>query len=298
MIRRSSGALLIAVSALVIATAHGRAQAPGQATAPKVSTVRLYVLDGGTLASDPTRYHLTKEDVGVTDLAVTAFLVVHPKGTLMWDTGAIADDTWTPRDRPVRRRLVLSDSTERFVTLTKQLIPQLRAIGHPPERINYLALSHYHWDHTANANAFVASTWLVRRVERDAMLPEKPPVVAYASTYADLKRAKTTIITTDDYDVFGDGTVVIKKAAGHTPGHQVLYVKLAKTGGVVLAGDLYHYTAERTLGRYPTFEIDEAMTRKSRAAIDAFLKKSGAALWIQHDFRGMAKLKKAPQYYE
>ena len=298
MIRRSSAALLVAVTALVIATTRGSAQAPARATASKVSTVRLYALDGGTLESDPTRYHLTKEDVGVTQLAVTAFLVVHPKGTLMWDTGAIADDTWTPRDRPVRRHLVLSDSTERFVTLSKQLIPQLRAIGYPPERINYLALSHYHWDHTANANAFAASTWLVRKEEHDAMLPDKPPAISYPSTYADLKRAKTTLITTDDYDVFGDGTVVIKKAAGHTPGHQVLYVKLAKTGGVVLAGDLYHYTAERTLGRYPTFEVDEAKTRKSRAAIDAFLKKTGAALWIQHDFNGMAKIRKAPQYYE
>jgi glyoxylase-like metal-dependent hydrolase (beta-lactamase superfamily II) len=298
MIRRSSAALLVAVTALVIAATRGSAQAPARATAPKVSTVRLYALDGGTLESDPTRYHLTKEDVGVTQLAVTAFLVVHPKGTLMWDTGAIADDTWTPRDRPVRRHLVLSDSTERFVTLSKQLIPQLRAIGYPPERINYLALSHYHWDHTANANAFAASTWLVRKEEHDAMLPDKPPAISYPSTYADLKRAKTTLITTDDYDVFGDGTVVIKKAAGHTPGHQVLYVKLAKTGGVVLAGDLYHYTAERTLGRYPTFEVDEAKTRKSRAAIDAFLKKTAAALWIQHDFQGMAKIRKAPQYYE
>jgi glyoxylase-like metal-dependent hydrolase (beta-lactamase superfamily II) len=298
MFRRLSAALLVAAAVLVITTARSGAQTNGRAAAQKVSTVRLYALDGGTLESDPSRYHLTKEDVGVTQLSVTAFLVVHPKGTLMWDTGAIADDTWTPRDRPVRRRLVLSDSTERFVTLSKQMIPQLRAIGHPPERINYLALSHYHWDHTANANAFAGSTWLVRKEERDAMIPDKPPAVGYPSTFADLKRARTTLITTDDYDVFGDGTVVIKKAAGHTPGHQVLYVKLAKTGGVLLSGDLYHYTAERTLGRVPTFEVDEARTRKSRAAIEAFLKKTGAALWIQHDFQGMAKIRKAPQYYE
>jgi len=92
--------------------------------------------------------------------------------------------------------------------------------------------------------------------------------------------------------------VVIKKAPGHTIGHQVLYVKLAKTGGVLLSGDLYHYTAERTLKRFPTFEVDEANSRKSRTAIDAFLEKSGAKLWIQHDFQSMAKVKKAPGYYE
>ena len=289
----------VLVTAAIAASMSVRGAQNGRGTtAAAVRSVRLYVFDGGTLESDPTRYHLTKEDVGVPQLAVTAFLVVHPKGTLMWDTGAIADNTWTPQGRPVRRRLVLSDSAERFVTLSKQLIPQLRAINHPPELVNYLALSHYHWDHTANANAFVGSTWLVRREERDAMLPDKPPAVGYPSTYADLKRSKTTLITTDDYDVFGDGTVVLKKAAGHTPGHQVLYVKLAKAGGVVLAGDLYHYPAERRLNRLPTFEVDEGKTRKSREAIDAFLKKTGAALWIQHDFQGMAKIRKAPQYYE
>ena len=39
-----------------------------------------------------------------------------------------------------------------------------------------------------------------------------------------------------DYDVFGDGSVVIKAAYGHTPGHQVLYLKLPRTGPVLLAG--------------------------------------------------------------
>jgi glyoxylase-like metal-dependent hydrolase (beta-lactamase superfamily II) len=49
---------------------------------------------------------------------------------------------------------------------------QLAAIGYAPSDITYLALSHFHWDHTANANQFVKSTWLARQVERDAMLPE------------------------------------------------------------------------------------------------------------------------------
>jgi glyoxylase-like metal-dependent hydrolase (beta-lactamase superfamily II) len=102
----------------------------------------------------------------------------------------------------------------------------------------------------------------------------------------------------DEHDVFGDGTVVIKSAPGHTPGHQVLYLKLAKTGGVMLSGDLYHYPEERVLDRVPTFEFDPERTRASRVAIDAFLKKAGAQLWIQHDFNGNARLRKSPEFYE
>ncbi|MGH9783130.1 MAG: hypothetical protein ACRD88_03005 [Terriglobia bacterium] len=81
-------------------------------------------------------------------------------------------------------------------------------------------------------------------------------------------------------------------------GHLVLYVKLAKTGGVVLSGDLYHYPEERTLNRMPAIEFNVEQTRASRVVLDAFLERTGAQLWIQHDFAANAKLKKAPDYYE
>jgi hypothetical protein len=67
---------------------------------------------------------------------------------------------------------------------------------------------------------------------------------------------------------------------------------------VVVCGDLYHYPEERTLNRIPTFDADEKQTATSRAALDGFLRQSGAQLWIQHDFIANAKLKKAPGYYE
>jgi len=106
------------------------------------------------------------------------------------------------------------------------------------------------------------------------------------------------IIDKDEYDVFGDGKVIIKSTPGHTPGHQSLFLKLAKTGPVVLSGDLYHYPEERTLNRLPVAEFNKEQTAASRAELEVFLKKTGAQLWIQHDFLGNAKLKKAPAFYE
>jgi N-acyl homoserine lactone hydrolase len=105
-------------------------------------------------------------------------------------------------------------------------------------------------------------------------------------------------VDVDDYDVFGDGTVIIKSAPGHTPGHQMLYVKLAQTGPILISGDLYHYPEERTLDRLPTFEYSPEQTRASRVAIEAFLRRTGTTLWIQHDFRANALLRKAPEYYQ
>jgi N-acyl homoserine lactone hydrolase len=261
-------------------------------------SVRLYVLDGGVLESDPARYKLTKEDVGTTQLSVAAYVIAHPKGVLMWDTGAIADAEWSPTGKPSVQKLTLPDGQGRQVTIANGLVPQLKAAGYTPADMTYLALSHYHWDHTANANAFAGATWLARPLDRDAMFADKPLGTARPTTYSALKTSRTTLLKDDEHDVFGDGSVVLKAAPGHTPGHQVLYVKLARTGGVLLSGDLYHYQAERRLDRYPTFELDVEQTRGARRSVDAFLKKTGAQLWIQHDLDAHTTLKKAPAYYD
>jgi N-acyl homoserine lactone hydrolase len=181
------------------------------------------------------------------------------------------------------------------ISSSKPLLPQLAAIGYPPETITYLALSHYHFDHVANANAFAESTWLVHASEREAMFAVSPD---RQTTYNQLKNSKTVILPNTDYDVFGDGTVVIKYAPGHTPGHQVLFLKLPKVGPVLVGGDLWHYPQERTAADAPKGDARKEETMASRAAMEAFLKQSGAQLWIEHDVANFNRLKKAPDFIQ
>jgi len=288
---------LFVLAALVIGVI-GVVSGFSQTGAPPTTSIKLYVFDGGILESDPTRYRLTKEDVGTTQLSVAAYLIVHPKGVLLWDTGAVPDENWKPTGSPVVHKLVLPDGQGRQVTIRTPLKAQLSASGYSPAQVTHLALSHHHWDHTANANAFARATWLVRQSERDAMFADKLAGTVTPMTYSALKTSKTVVVTADEHDVFGDGTVILKSAPGHTPGHQVLYVKLAKTGGVVLSGDLYHYPQERTMNRLPTFEFNEEQTRAARKSVEEFLTRTKSQLWIQHDFNAHAKLKKAPEYYQ
>ena len=229
---RSLLAALAAASVLtVVACSAQRTESSSESLDPPAKVLRLYVFDCGTLKADLARFRLKKEEVATSD------------------------------------HVVLPDLGERDLTLRKPLMAQLAEVGYSPADITYLALSHYHYDHTANANAFAGATWLVRQVERDAMFAEKPPGVTQPSSYAALRNSKTVVIERDEYDVVGDGSVVIKLAAGHTPGHQVLYVKLPKTGGVVLSGDLYHFPEARTLKRVATFDFDQAQTPVSRDTI-------------------------------
>lgn len=260
-------------------------------TRPKPpKSVRLYVFDNGVIKGlDPATFHLTREEIATADMVVCSYLIVHPKGILMWDTGAIPDADLKADGSPV---------TQGRFTATKTLKSQLAALGYAPKDINYIGLSHYHADHTANANDFAGATWLVQQPDRDAMFAEKGPAITQRAQYIALKDSQTKILTGQDYDVFGDGTVVVKAAYGHTPGHQVVYVKLAKTGPIVLAGDLYHYQEERNTDKTPTFEFDHDQSLANRAAIETFIKKTGAQLWIEHDLANFNRQKKAPGYYE
>ena len=253
-------------------------------------SLRLYVFDCGSLnIPDTSPYQLKKEDLATSMMSVPCFLVAHPKGTMMWDTGAVPDSSFKPGGGPAMLR---------YATSTKPLTAQLAEVGYAPADIKYLALSHFHWDHIGNANLFASATWLVPKAERDIMFADPPSPRTEPANFSALKNSKTVFITKAEYDVFGDKTVVIKAAPGHSPGHQVLFLRLAKTGPIVLSGDLYHYPEERELHKIPTTEFNAAQTVASRAAVEAFLKKTGAQLWIQHDYTANAKLKKAPEFYE
>jgi glyoxylase-like metal-dependent hydrolase (beta-lactamase superfamily II) len=282
---------------MLAATATGAcALSSGSPDARKTDTVRLYVFDCGTHhIPDPTGFGLDKSEVDTVDMAIACVLIAHPKGLLMWDVGAAPDSTW--ESAGIRVRVTPSDGRERQVTLRKPLLMQLGDLNYSPREITFLALSHYHFDHTANANEFAHATWLVRRAEREAMFANRSPVATQPSSYAALRNAKTVLID-GDYDVFGDGTVILKSTPGHTPGHQSLYVKLRNTGGVLLSGDLYHYRQSRSLQRVPKFDSNPEQSRTTRAMMEDFLQQTGTALWIQHDYLDNARLKKAPSYYD
>jgi N-acyl homoserine lactone hydrolase len=257
---------------------------------PAVQSVRLYVFDCGVLKrGDPAGYGLTRSQVGSTDFSDPCYLVVHPRGTLMWDVGIIPDDQITPGG-------VEQPAAKGTNVATRTLRSQLEEIGHSPRTITYLAISHGHADHVANANQFAGSTLLIQRAERNFIFGDAQQKEAFAANYRALRTSRT-IELDGDHDVFGDGTVVLKPTPGHTPGHQSLFIKLAKTGPIVLSGDLYHYPAERAL---KTFRVEDNIeqTRASRAAIEELLQKTGAQLWIQHDILTNATLRKSPKYYD
>jgi N-acyl homoserine lactone hydrolase len=282
-------AVLVFLSNLAVGFSQTRKPAP-----PK--SVRLYVLDCGRITvANGDSMGFKPGELATANMVTPCFLIVHPRGTLMWDTGEIPDRAFANG---------VSPATQGAFTVDRPLLPQLAAIGYTPADITYLALSHYHGDHVANANAFAGSTWIVQQGDRDAIFAprqnngQRLGAVADPAFFTELAKSKTILLKGEDHDVFGDGSVVIKFTPGHTPGHQSLFLKLARTGPILLSGDLYHYPEEITYKRIPSFDFDKDQTARSRAMIEEFVKKNHAQLWIQHDYTVGIKRKIAPEFYE
>jgi len=284
-----------AILAAAVSAAYGFPLANTQQPQPPQS-LRLYVLDCGIITPTSVEAHgLKPSEMADTKMVTPWFLIAHPRGTLMWDAGEIPDSAFQNGVSPQKLN---------NFTVSRPLLPQLAAIGYTPANITYMALSHYHGDHVANASLFAGSTWIVQKADRDAILAPRPAVPPAVGRVPDpkffegLANSKTVLLNNEDRDVFADGTVVIKSTPGHTPGHQALYLKLANTGGVLLSGDLYHYQEEITYKKIPSFDTSKEQTAKSREMIEEFVKQNRAQLWIQHDYTAGIKRKIAPEFYD
>jgi len=219
------------------------------------------------------------------------YLIKHAQGWMLWDTGNADRLAAMPNGFSVAGGAITA-------YMKKPLVESLKEIGVAPADIRHFALSHAHGDHSGNANLFSAATIYVQRAEYAAMFGAEPQKYGFIPSNFEKLRGNTAMIIDGDYDVFGDGTVTIKAAPGHTPGHQVLVVRLPKTGPVILSGDMVHLQYSWNYRVAPSFNFD---VPRSMATIDAmkdYAQQTGAQLWINHDLEQNAKIPKAPAFIQ
>jgi glyoxylase-like metal-dependent hydrolase (beta-lactamase superfamily II) len=263
--------LALAAAALLSACASTHEQATER------PDIRLYAMDCGRItASDADVFADDGAYAGQPkNLVVPCFLIRHPKGDLMWDTGvpqSLADVQGGVTEGPFH------------IVVARKLTDQLAQLGLQPSDIEFLSVSHSHFDHIGNGNLFAAATWIVDSEERahafrDAARADSREFAAYSA----LENAPTRLIEGDgDYDVFGDGSVVIIQAPGHTPGHTVLLVRLPEAGPLLLTGDLWHIAESRAARRVPRFNSDRAQTLQSMDKFERIASETGARVVIEH----------------
>lgn len=252
--------------------------------------VKLYTFSGGIvmvnnleLFSQDTTYHgQSKEFVD------PFYVITHPKGTIMWDAGL-------PEGLVGMEAPFTSPDGNFTVSRNDSLISQLESIGMKISDFKYIALSHTHFDHSGHANKFKDATWLVQESEYDFVTSEESQKTN-TDNYNAIKELTNVKKLNGDFDVFEDGSIIIKSLPGHTPGHQALFIDLPEHGPLLLTGDLYHLYENREHKRMPVFNSDVEQTLASMEAFEAFAKEKKAKVYIQHQKEDFNKLPKVPEY--
>jgi glyoxylase-like metal-dependent hydrolase (beta-lactamase superfamily II) len=269
--------------------AEASGAASGKATGPK-----LFVFDCGRIRlPNVEAFNLKDTDTAVRELSAPCYVVDHPSGQLLWDAGLPSElaeaEGWVVRPDGLANTL--------DETLDSQMARM--GLGFDMGSLEYVAFSHIHWDHVGASNDVSSGTWLVQQGDYDAAHAEgNMSVPAVQPELLVTIKERPTQVLTGDHDVFGDGTVQLIAADGHTPGHQVLFVDLAETGSVVLSGDLYHFQFSRANRVVPLFNVDADRSLQSMDKVEALVEMTGADFWLQHDASLFDSQQKAPGFYQ
>jgi glyoxylase-like metal-dependent hydrolase (beta-lactamase superfamily II) len=244
---------------------------------------RLYVLECGRgHATDRSRWS-PGVDVGKPiDLSDNCYLIRHEGDWMLWDTG-VADSV---ADHPEGVQSAAAGTTWKR---PEKLVDTLAKLGLHPSDIRYVAVSHTHPDHIGNVELFPNATLLVQEAEYTWPQADGTPR---------FNAAHPVQLLEGDFDVFGDGSVVILSTPGHTPGHQSLVVHLHTAGTIVLSGDAVHFADNWTYRRIPSMNVDSVATVNSMQKIAQTLEREHGQLWINHDKAQSDGLRHAPEFYQ
>ncbi|HZG07831.1 MAG TPA: N-acyl homoserine lactonase family protein [Allosphingosinicella sp.] len=253
-----------------------------QAPAPAAAPMQMWRLDCGTVDvsnldvfSDAFLYVGQKKT-----LADSCYLIRRGENYLLWDTGLPGELAGT------------SATSGPFTTSVRtRIVDQLRQIGISPDRINFVGISHNHFDHIGQASDFPKATLLIGAEDWEAT--KKGDSAARFAPW--VKGGAKVVPIARDHDVFGDGSVTILDMPGHTDGHQALLVKLPKTGNILLTGDLYHFQENVKNRGVPSFNADRADTLASMDRFDAIARATKARVIVQHEPADVGKLPRFPQ---
>ncbi|MES1152578.1 MAG: N-acyl homoserine lactonase family protein [Dongia sp.] len=257
------------------------------AVSAQAADVKLWRLDCGTiqvnnldLFSDVFAYVGQKRK-----LTDSCYLIQHGADYLLWDTGLPAGLKGAP----------LSDSDPLSPTLTQTLPEELATIGVKPEQIATVGISHYHFDHTGQAATFPQAKLLMGKADLDALKAEPTPFGADPKLLAHwLTEGGKVEPVIGDKDIYGDGTVTMLSAPGHTPGSYALLVRLQKKGNVLLSGDVVHFEEQFKNKGVPGFNTSRAETLASMDRIQKMAAALKATLVVQHDANDIGKLPAFP----
>ena len=253
--------------------------------------MRLYAMTCGRLRCRKAAFVPQASKEEFIEAPAPVFAITHPGGTVLFDTGPHPD--------------VFRDGGARWGGLAKAFQPigdeasgvveQLRSVGIAPSEVRYVVNSHLHFDHAGGNQFFPDATFLVAK--REFELARDPEYETKGYIRADWDHPLRYREVEGDFDLYGDGKLVVKPLTGHTFGHQILLVRLERQGTVILSGDAApcfenydQLTPSRT-------NMDDTLALQGLHRLHELAEQENALLIHGHDPSQWARLKTAPEYY-
>ena len=266
--------------------------------------LRLYAFSSGALTlGKGALINLAPMDPPIV-VPVGFYVIKHPKGNILFDTGnndkLITDKSyWTKAQQAMMPAM----------TPDVAIDVQLKKIGLSPDDITYVVASHLHLDHGGNVGKFPNSTIVVQKSEiENAFWPAPGTGPSYVvGDVMPLRGASTAnpnnqkmLQLEGDLDLFGDGSITVKRWVAHTPGSQMLVVKLKNKGPTILTGDNVYFRENVETNTPPNINLAYYPTGFFTAFewIRMMMATQKADYFTAHDPDAFKAMKKAPEYYD
>lgn len=233
---------------------------------------------------------IPKEKERDVTIPVSMWLIDHPKGLVVFDTG---NNVAITQDCKAYWAAGLCDFLKPSQTRDTTIDMQLKKIGYSADKIKVVISSHSHLDHAGNLKLFPKAIHAFQKKELyQGWFPEKfqgrdgkgPFVLADMEGTRDYNFMELE----GDYDLFGDGSVVILSTPGHTLGHQSVKLKLASGKTMILAQDAIWM--QENMDGYPAglnYSVQDYTASVNRIKFMRDLE--GAAVFYGHDQDQWAK---------
>ena len=263
------------------------------------TATKLHVLDCGAMSCDltwlllkPGRSIRTRQEkerpVEWYPCTTHAVLVETPEGTMLWDTSCPRD--WESRWEPTGLQDFFPYDQ---VSEDQYLDSRLRQLGISAGQLDYVVLSHLHFDHAGNVRMFQGAG--PRLVVNDK---EKEWAFGYPGAFngAHLKADYEGL---DFETVSGDAEflpgVTFLEAPGHTPGTMAMKVDLPDTGTMIFTSDAVYLGDSYGPPATPAAIVNDlsawyASVEKLRGIAEA----TDAMVVFGHDSEQLRSLRRAP----
>jgi N-acyl homoserine lactone hydrolase len=243
------------------------------------SVHRFIAMDGATLTMRESELMVGGEDRPI-DLPVPTFLLEHPKGLVLFDTGCNPDVAVDARACWGR----IADYLQVHFSPELVVDRQIRRHGYRPEDVRYVVISHLHLDHAGGLALFPGARFLIMKDElRYAWWPDRHHRAAFRLGDLMPTRRFDWVELEGDTDLFDDGSLLMLRTPGHTPGESSLIVRVRGDEQILLTGDTAHLRTQIDRLAPSETDCDKLRAAESLARIRRIRDLGQARVWVTHD---------------